>query len=38
MKKFKTTNEKLWNYLVKKLGPTKTAKEIYHRVTNYFMG
>lgn len=36
MKKFKTTDEKFWKYLVKKLGSTRTAKQIFNRVTNHF--
>jgi allantoicase len=35
-KKFKTTDEKFWEYLVKKLGATKTAKHIFNRVTKHF--
>lgn len=32
MKK-KTEQEKIWNYLVKKLGATRKAKQIFNRVT-----
>lgn len=33
MKKAKTEDEKLWDYLTKKIGHTKTAKEIFNKVT-----
>lgn len=38
MKKVKTRDEKFWDYLSKKVGNTKTAKEIFHKVIKEFSG
>lgn len=34
--KTKTREERLWAYLSKKLGQSKTAKEVYHRIAKEF--